>query len=230
MKLNENKTTKGKKFFKKVDPISFALVVLLGASASFAAFQLMTGTDAPVINLPGTNDDDTTIPVVSNVEWLDETVLSPLSLPEEDVAVVTTGFFNGEADSSADVVDSLFFFPLGTGFYSENSFGTSFSAPNGEEADVVAILSGVVTSVDVDEILRGTIVTIQHENGAESIYTGLYNSTVTVGEEVERGQVLGTTGPSLMEPEAGNVVHLEFLLDGDNVNPESVLNQRLGDL
>jgi len=228
MKSNEKTNVKGKGFFKKVDPISFALVVLLGASASFAAFQLVWNADAPVVSPGVVDNDDSTIPVVSNVAWLEEEVISPLET--EEVAVMTS-FFDAEADSAAAIADSLFVFPVGSGAYmSQNSFGTSFAAANGDVANVVSMLSGVVTSVEHDELVRGTIVTIQHENGAISVYNGLYDVTVTGGEEIEQGTVLGTTGLSLMEPESGNVVHVQFLLDGVEINPESVLNQRLGDL
>ena len=229
MKLKEKVTNfKGKNFFKKVDPISFALVALLGVTATFAISNLTWSEDTPVVypNVDGT--DDATSPVgVTNPLWLEETVISPLTVDE---IAVTTTFFDPEADSVDAVVSSIFAYRMGRGFYTEQSRGTSFRDYDNEVADVVSILSGVVSNVHVDEILRGTIVTIDHENGAQSIFTGLYNSTVAVGDQVSQGTVLGTTGLSQVEPDAGNVVHLEFILNGENLNPEDVIDQRLGDL
>ena len=66
MKFKERMTNlKNKKLFKKIDPISFALVVLLGASATFAGVQLaLTGINDPAVSNPSdvvyTNEDGTT--------------------------------------------------------------------------------------------------------------------------------------------------------------------------
>ena len=46
MKFKERMTNlKNKKLFKKIDPISFALVVLLGASATFAGRRCSISTN-----------------------------------------------------------------------------------------------------------------------------------------------------------------------------------------
>jgi len=227
MKSNE-KNKSGKNFFKKVDPISFALVVLLGASATFAAFQLAWNNDTPVLSPGYTGTEDEATPVsVNNPEWLEETVISPLETT--DVAVMTT-FFDVEADSPEAIMESLFYFTVGSRAISEQSWGTSFSDANNDVVNVVSVLSGVVTDVWHDEALRGNIVTITHENGVQTVFTGLYNPTVSVGDEVAQGTVLGVTGLSLLEPDSGNVVHLEFIVDGENVNPETVIGQLLSDL
>lgn len=228
MKLKDKTNVKGKNFFKKVDPISFALVVLLGASATFAAFQLATtGGVTPVnIGVGGIEDDAAAVGSVSNPQWLDEYVMSPLST--EEVAVTTT-FWDEEADAT-QLAGSLFVVELGQSMFSEQSWGTSFRDYNNAVVDVKSVLSGVVSSIEHDEIIRGTIVTIDHENGAQSVFTGLYQPMVSVGDEVAQGDVLGTTGLSLLEPEAGNVVHMEFTINGEYVNPESIIGQRLGDL
>lgn len=225
--MKSNDKNKTKNFFKKVDPISFALVVLLGASATFAAFMLASNAtlDIPVLNIGDT--DDETAPVITNPQWLEETVISPLQ--SDDWAVMTT-FFDVEADSVADIVDSFFVINAGTRLMSEQSWGTSFSGPNNDVVNVVSVLSGVVTDMWHDEVLRGHVVTITHENGVQTVYTGLYEPTVSVGDEVNQGYVLGTTGPSLLEPESGNVIHLEVVVDGENVNPETVIGQVLSDL
>ena len=62
MKLKEKMTNvKGKKLFKRVDPISLALVVLLGASAVFAGVQLyvnQSSEDLTVQNPSSGNNND----------------------------------------------------------------------------------------------------------------------------------------------------------------------------
>ena len=113
--------------------------------------------------------------------------------------------------------------------YSHESKGISLKDTNNETVNVVAALSGKVASVK-DEILKGTVVTIEHENGVETVYTGVYNVNVEAGDEVEQGTVLGKTGLSQLEPDSGNVIHFEVLKDEVKVNPETVIDKKLGDL
>ena len=101
MKTKERMTKlKNKKLFKKIDPISFALVVLLGASATFAGVQLwLTGIngDQTVSNpangnqeTVGTKGDETTAvnktTDAKTVALLQETVKSPLDVKNVEVA------------------------------------------------------------------------------------------------------------------------------------------------
>ena len=62
MKLKEKMTNvKNKKLFKRIDPISLALVVLLGASAVFAGVQLyvnQSSEDLTVQNPANGNNND----------------------------------------------------------------------------------------------------------------------------------------------------------------------------
>ena len=229
MKSKDKTNVKVKNFFKKVDPISFALVVLLGASATFAAFQLAGngGVATPVINQGIGDTDDTALVGLSNPEWLEEAVIYPI---DSETVAVTTTFFNVEADSYDEVVDSVFLFQVGNRLFGEQSLGTSFRDYDNEVVNVVSVLSGVVSEIQHDELTRGMILTIDHENGAQSVFTGLYDVTVEVGDQVDQGAVLGLTGLSLLEPDSGNVVHFEFIHNGVHVNPENIIGTLLGDL
>ena len=117
MKFKERMTNlKNKKLFKKIDPISFALVVLLGASATFAGVQLaLTGINDPSVSNPSdvvyTNEDGTTTvnktTDAETVALLQEVIQSPLE--GEDVVVAKT-FYDQTADTSVQV-NSIFFLP-----------------------------------------------------------------------------------------------------------------------
>lgn len=212
--------------FKKIDPISFALVLILGASAIFAGIQMAinTGTQ-PVSVLEG----DDSIPAHANPEiqrLLEENFAVPI---DGDNFEVTLEFFNRGASDATELTNSFFFFPVGGIISSTQSFGTSFSGPNDEVVNVVAALSGTVVAVDERPIL-GTVVTIEHENGVQTVYTGVYDATVEEGMEVAQGDVLGTTGLSTREPDAGNVVHFEVIHNDSNVNPQTLFGSPLGDL
>ena len=235
MKFKERMTNlKNKKLFKKIDPISFALVLLLGASATFAGVQLaLTGINDPSVSNPSdvvyTNEDGTT-PVnkttdAETVALLQEVIQSPLE--GEDVVVAKT-FYDQTADTSVQV-NSIFSYQVGETMYTHESKGVTLKTSDNEAADVVAVLSGTVLNVK-DEVLKGTVVTIEHENGVQTVYTGVYDVAVKAGDEIKQGTVIGKTGLSQLEPDSGNVVHFEVIKDGVKVNPETVMDKKLGDL
>ena len=240
MKIKERMTNlKGKKLFKKIDPISLALVVLLGASATFAGVQLwLTGMNGDqTVSNPSNSDNDivyvnedgtTTVNKTTDPETLallEEVIKSPL---EGEEVTVAKSYYDQTADTTTQV-NSLFYYKVGETMYSHESKGVSLKDTNNETVNVVAALSGKVASVK-DEILKGTVVTIEHENGVETVYTGVYNVNVEAGDEVEQGTVLGKTGLSQLEPDSGNVIHFEVLKDDVKVNPETVIDKKLGDL
>ena len=113
--------------------------------------------------------------------------------------------------------------------YTHESKGVSLKSSDNEAVNVVAALSGKVLNVK-DEVLKGTVVTIEHENGVQTVYTGVYDVAVKAGDEVKQGTVIGKTGLSQLEPDSGNVVHFEVLKDEVKVNPETVIDKKLGDL
>lgn len=240
MKFKERMTNlKGKKLFKKIDPISLALVVLLGASATFAGVQLwLTGMNGDqTVSNPSNSDNDivyvnedgtTTVNKTTDPETLallEEVIKSPI---EGEEVTVAKSYYDQTADTTTQV-NSLFYYKVGETMYSHESKGVSLKDTNNETVNVVAALSGKVASVK-DEILKGTVVTIEHENGVETVYTGVYNVNVEAGDEVEQGTVLGKTGLSQLEPDSGNVIHFEVLKDDVKVNPETVIDKKLGDL
>lgn len=235
MKFKERMTNlKNKKLFKKIDPISFALVVLLGASATFAGVQLaLTGINDPAVSNPSdvvyTNEDGTTTvnktTDAETVALLQEVIQSPLE--GEDVVVAKT-FYDQTADTSVQV-NSIFSYQVGETMYTHESKGVTLKTSDNEATNVVAALSGTVLNVK-DEVLKGTVVTIEHKNGVQTVYTGVYDVAVKAGDEIKQGAVIGKTGLSQLEPDSGNVVHFEVIKDEVKVNPETVMDKKLGDL
>ena len=227
-----------KKFLKNADPVTLALIALLGVSSVFAWVQIAGtrgGSSVPV-----------TAPIPSIPEREDISVFAPTDVPEEVPTVgrtesfivpidttdytVTTTFFDSTAEDATEVVSSIFFFQVGEGKYSHQSNGASFADTNGGEVAVVAPLSGTVASVVDDDPVRGTIVTIDHAEGIQTVLTGVYDVIVATGETITQGQSLGVTGLSRLEPDSGNVVHLEVIQDGNYLNPESIIGKNINDL
>ncbi len=230
---------KNKKLFKKIDPISFALVVLLGASATFAGVQLwLTGVngDQTVSNpisgnkeTVSTKGDETTAvnktTDAKTVALLQETIKYPLEA--EDITVAKS-YYNQEADTK-EQMNSLFSYTVGETKYTQESKGVSLKDSDNKEVNVLAALSGKVLTVK-DEVLKGTVVTIEHENGVKTVYTGVYDVAVKAGDELEQGDVIGKTGSSQLEPDSGNVVHFEIVKDDTKLNPSDIIDTKLGDL
>lgn len=90
-----------------------------------------------------------------------------------------------------------------------------------EGAEVAAAERGTVSAVYMDPML-GKTVEITHSETQKTRYSNLSTEsvTLTVGDDVEAGQVIGTVGESSVselcdEPH----LHFEFLVNGAQVNP-----------
>ena len=219
-----------KRFFKKADPVAFALIAILGISTAFAWVQI-TGTDPNTSAPVALSESDETEPVFSPIEVPAIATPEVFTAPVEtkNFNVMTT-FFDETSEDSAQLASSIFFFQVGSGKYSHPSQGVSLACEDDEVVNVIAPLSGIVSSVIDDDPVRGTIITIDHEEGLQTVLTGVYEVDVTTGDEVRQGQALGVTGISRLEPDSGNVVHLEVIQSGNFLNPEDVIGKMISEL
>jgi len=223
-----------KRFLNKADLVTIALVALLGVSTVFALSQI-TGTnqapnDEPVV-LPLPQIPDRDLPVFNQVEPTEPVVATPevFIVPVDTTQYkVTTTFFDTTVDEVA--VSSLFYFRVNDAKFSQQSKGMSFTCTTDDAVNVVAPLSGVVTSIVDDHPVYGTMITIDHSDDVQTVLTGVYDVTVTTGAKVLQGDPLGVTGLSRLEPDAGNVVHFEVLQYGEPINPEHVFGRALHEL
>lgn len=124
------------------------------------------------------------------------TTTAPAELPVYPVSgEVLQPFSNGELVKSST-----------TGIWQTHN-GVDFAASAGDE--VVAIADGTVTAVERDP-LWGVCVTILHNDGVTSRYCGLNDGlTVSAGELLERGTVIGAVG-NTNESESAMDSHLHF--------------------
>ena len=99
--------------------------------------------------------------------------------------------------------------------------GTDFQSRGYRWGNVYAVDSGVVASVGYDGI-GGNNVIIDHNNGYRTYY-GHLNTTafVSVGESVDRGQVIGQVGMTGLA--SGPHCHLQLWVNGVMVDPCSVM-------
>ena len=99
--------------------------------------------------------------------------------------------------------------------------GIDFGDNRGQS--VLSIADGAVTDVR-DDVLWGTVVTIDHGDGIIAKYCGLEKGTTPQpNDTVERGVVIGKLGEIPIESRDGPHLHLEVLRDGRHIDPWKLL-------
>ena len=86
-------------------------------------------------------------------------------------------------------------------------------------------MSGTVKEV-TESPIYGVSVIIDHGDGFESEYISLKEASVTVGENVEQGQKIGTSGENEYDAGAENHVHFKISKNGVYYNPLNVLGKK----
>ncbi len=98
-----------------------------------------------------------------------------------------------------------------------------FSVATGSK--VFAILDGTIKDIYTN-ILEGTVVVVEHENGLVSSYGSLdENVLVSKGDKISRGDEIGSVGTSATcEASAGAHLHFSLMEDGEKIDPSAYLN------
>ena len=91
-----------------------------------------------------------------------------------------------------------------------------------EGTDIKAVAAGVVTWADA-RYNYGNLVEINHGNGYVTRYAHCKSILVSVGDRVDRGDVIATVGSTGRS--TGPHIHFEVVINGKEVNPDRYLNQ-----
>lgn len=84
---------------------------------------------------------------------------------------------------------------------------------------IESAFKGTVEKVSTSE-LTGTEIVIDHGDNIKTLYNNLASSKVSVGDVVEKGQIIGNIGKcDSIESADGAHLHFEISIDGKNVNP-----------
>ncbi|MEG2457622.1 MAG: M23 family metallopeptidase [Bacilli bacterium] len=94
--------------------------------------------------------------------------------------------------------------------------------------DVVSVLDGEVTKVEKNPTL-GNIIQIKHANNLITIYEGVANVTVKIGDKVTQGQVLSISGNSLVNSNYTTSLHFEVYHKGEIIDPETFYSSNIQD-
>lgn len=101
------------------------------------------------------------------------------------------------------------------------SFHHGIDIANDEGTPISASDSGTVI-LACNEYTYGNYILIDHHNGFVTCYAHLQSFEVEVGDEVVRGQVIGSMGHTGRV--TGNHLHFEIRLDGTRVDPQLYLS------
>lgn len=85
--------------------------------------------------------------------------------------------------------------------------------------DVLATYEGKVEDIKQDEIF-GTIITIKHNNNLTTKYSSVKDPKVNVGDTVNTGEIIGTSGVNKVTSVSENMLFFEMIYNGEYVNPE----------
>ncbi len=163
-------------------------------------------------------------PVVEETEPVVSTNTNTMIKPyESDKVSISKNYY--EKDKSEDEQQkSLIYYE---NIYMQNT-GILYSSD--EEFNVISVTKGVVKNIKEDELL-GFIVEIENEElGLTSIYKSVDNISVKMGDSVEQGQIIATSGNNALSEEKDNCLHFETLLKGVRTNPLTLYDVDLNSL
>jgi murein DD-endopeptidase MepM/ murein hydrolase activator NlpD len=103
--------------------------------------------------------------------------------------------------------------------YSEKHPALDLRAPYG--SSVYAAQAGTVTHSGWARTGYGYTVILDHDEGMQSLYSHMKGTWVTVGQKVERGQLIGEVGST--GHSTGPHVHFELRIEGKRVDPSGYL-------
>lgn len=208
-KISENKF----QFFFFVGLLALLLVALVVANGPD---KIDTPDDTPIIDNPIKDP---------NEDIVTETV-EVISLPFDDtVDFVITRKFYEKNDSKENQEMSLIKY---NNTY-RTSDGTAYSRNDNSSFQVQSILSGTVSEVK-NNPLFGSYVVITHDDDVKSYYYGLSEIKVEVGSSVAIGDVIGVSGTTEIDKEAGNHVFLKIKKNDRYYNPEKLIGKKVSEI
>lgn len=106
------------------------------------------------------------------------------------------------------------------------NMGTEYSSKN--EFDVLSVIDGTVTSIKQDSTL-GYIVEIKHDNELKTIYQYLSKVKIQEGTTIYKGDVIGTSGKSIVTGNDEYTLHFEVYHKNKTINPEMLYTMKVED-
>lgn len=159
---------------------------------------------------------NSSLPVNTEV---DNTSMKPFT---DETVTVHTGYYDA-TKSKEEQEKSLILYEK---TYMPN---TGILYTNDKAFDVVAIYEGEILSITEDDVF-GNIIEIKHTNNITSKYSSVSNVEVSVGETVNKGEIIGTSGKNKVVSVSENMLLFELLYNGTNVNPLEYYDKNLDEM
>lgn len=197
----------------------YLLILLCIASVATVIALAVTGNFGSEIDL---NPDDVVDTPIDNAPVNPDPKPVEKPDPTPNIPTIEPLTFGAPCNGSVvlDYSDTVLVWNSTLGQYSTH-LGVDFTAEDGK---VTAVADGTVSAVGYDS-LKGHYIIIDHAENYQSRYYSLGEAiTLQVGDDVEKGQVIGVMSTAMAtENYLGNHLHLEMSKDGENIDPLTVL-------
>lgn len=180
--------------------------------SSYKMYQILTA-GVPIINPTpkdntsevNNNDDTNVTPTINETK----AIIRPYTSKEVSA---TIPYYNIDGTNDEQAAALIYY----EGIYMQNT-GVLYTSNN--QFDVVSILDGTVKNVKEDSLM-GNIVEIEHTNNLTTVYQSLGEVKVNVGDKVNQGDVIATSGQNKITTDTSNALHFEVFYKGEVFNPE----------
>ena len=141
---------------------------------------------------------------------------------DKDNISIDIDFYDKDADEESQQKSLILY---------ENTYmpNTGILYTNEEQFDILTTLEGKVTKITKDELL-GNVVEITHSSSLITTYYSIDNVSVTVGQVLKQGDIIGTSGKNNISSTSDNMMLFEVSLNGNNIDPENYYQMKLEDL
>ncbi|MDE5539319.1 MAG: M23 family metallopeptidase [Bacilli bacterium] len=183
------------------------LLILIFGTVSVITTMLHTNPD--YLYSIGVLKNVSTLPVVGEI---DGSASDGILRPYASDKVSVDKYFYDIKDDEEKQQNSLIYYE---NTYMKNT-GVLYKAE--EEFDVLAVLSGTVSKIKEDKTL-GNVVEIEHNTNLRTIYYGVDNLDIKVGDVLTQGETIGTSGTSNISSSKHSLL-FEVYYNGTLINPE----------
>lgn len=203
---------KRRKLRKYVIPTICLMLVCTILFSSYKMYQILTA-GVPIVNPTpkdntsevNNNDDTNVTPTINETK----SIIRPYTSQEVSA---TIPYYNIDGTNDEQAAALIYY----EGIYMQNT-GVLYTSNN--QFDVVSILDGTIKNVKEDSLM-GNIVEIEHTNNLTTVYQSLGEVKVSVGDKVNQGDVIATSGQNKITTDTSNALHFEVFYKGEVFNPE----------
>lgn len=203
--------------------VFLGVMVILFAAVITIAEVTLKSNDKEVSRVEEVPPTDTETP--SDIEPTPGETKTPETMksPVDGEYIVVREFF--DLNNESTLTNSI----IVNGTTLTMSKGVGFAKTDNQEFNCINTISGTVLSV-VNTDLNGYVITVDHSDGLITKYYNLSSVNVKEDETIESGKIIGQSGNSLTDVEAGNHVYVEMKMNNTYLNPVSLIGKTINEI